>query len=109
MGVSILILYVVVLVVRQTIEPKIVGQQIGVYPLLTLLAMYTGLKLIGFAGLIIGPITFLLIRNILTTIYKNKPIKEILYPSSAQSPGPEKKPDVIKENSNASEETANSD
>lgn len=86
MGVSILILYVVVLVIRQTVEPKVVGHQIGVYPLLTLLAMYTGLKLIGFAGLIIGPITFLLIRNILVTIYKNKPIKEILSPSSVESP-----------------------
>lgn len=86
MGVSILILYVVVLVIRQTVEPKVVGQQIGVYPLLTLLAMYTGLKLIGFAGLIIGPITFLLIRNILITIYKDKSIKEILNPAAVNGP-----------------------
>lgn len=78
MGISILVLYVVVLVIRQIVEPKVVGQQIGVYPLLTLFAMYTGLKLIGFAGLILGPISFLLIRNILTTIYKDKPIKEII-------------------------------
>lgn len=86
MGVSILILYVVVLVIRQTVEPKVVGQQIGVYPLLTLAAMYTGLKLIGFAGLIIGPITFLLIRNILITIYKDKSIKEILNPVAVNGP-----------------------
>lgn len=86
MGVSILILYVVVLVIRQTVEPKVVGQQIGVYPLLTLLAMYTGLKLIGFAGLILGPITFLLIRNILITIYKDKSIKEILNPAAVNGP-----------------------
>jgi len=99
MGVSILILYVVVLVIRQTVEPKIVGHQIGVYPLLTLLAMYTGLKLIGFAGLIIGPITFLLIRNILATIYKDKSIKEILSPSSARNP-------VAAEDSGAAEENA---
>ncbi len=97
MGVSILILYVVVLVIRQTVEPKVVGHQIGVYPLLTLLAMYTGLKLIGFAGLIIGPITFILIRNILITIYKNKPIKEILSPSSSYNSIAEEKPDVVEE------------
>lgn len=78
MGISVIVLYVVVLVIRQIVEPKVVGQQIGVYPLLTLFAMYTGLKLIGFAGLILGPITFLLIRNILMTIYKDKSIKEII-------------------------------
>ncbi len=78
MGISLIVLYLVVLVIRQIVEPKVVGQQIGVYPLLTLLAMYIGLKIIGFAGLILGPITFLLIRNILTTIYKNRPIKDII-------------------------------
>lgn len=78
MGVSIIVLYIVVLVIRQIVEPKVVGEQIGVYPLITLFAMYTGLKLIGFAGLILGPITFLLIRNILVTIYKDKSIKEII-------------------------------
>lgn len=78
MGISILVLYLIVLVVRQMVEPKVVGHQIGVYPLLTLMAMYTGLQLIGFAGLIIGPITFVLIRNILIAIYKNRPLKDIL-------------------------------
>lgn len=78
MGISTLVLYLVVLIVRQVIEPKVVGHQIGVYPLMTLLAMYTGLRLIGFAGLILGPITYLIIRNILVTIYKNRPVKEII-------------------------------
>ena len=78
MGVSVIILYFVVLVVRQIVEPKVVGQQIGVHPLLTLLAMYTGLRMIGFAGLILGPITFILIRNILVTIYRKKPVREII-------------------------------
>ena len=106
MGVSILILYVVVLVIRQTVEPKIVGHQIGVYPLLTLLAMYAGLKLIGFAGLIIGPITFILIRNILTTIYKNKSIKEILAPSSVHKSVSKENPNVSEESTDAVEDSA---
>ncbi|MDI9501249.1 MAG: sporulation integral membrane protein YtvI [Bacillota bacterium] len=78
MGVSVIILYLVILVVRQIVEPKVVGQQIGVHPLLTLLAMYIGLKLIGFTGLILGPISFILIRNILVTIYSKRPVKEII-------------------------------
>lgn len=78
MGISVLILYLVITVIRQAIEPKILGEQIGVYPLLTLLAMYAGLRIAGFIGLFLGPITFLLIRNILTMIYKGKSIKEII-------------------------------
>jgi len=84
MGVSIIVLYAIILIVRQMIEPKILGHQIGVYPLLTLMAMYAGLKLFGVAGLILGPITFLLIRNILSGIYKKRSIKDILNKSGPQ-------------------------
>jgi len=85
MGISVFVLYLVILVVRQFVEPKVVGNQIGVHPLLTLLAMYTGLRLIGFIGMILGPITFILIRNILVTIYRNKPIKDIIRFDLAES------------------------
>ncbi|HHW48045.1 MAG TPA: sporulation integral membrane protein YtvI [Clostridiaceae bacterium] len=78
MGISILILYVVVTIVRQVIEPKIVSQQIGVYPLLTLMASYVGLKLLGVLGLFLGPITFLLLKNILSGLFKNRSLKEII-------------------------------
>lgn len=88
MGISLLVLYLVVLVIRQIIEPKVLGHQIGVYPLLTLVAMYTGLELIGFAGLILGPITFLLIRNIFIAIYKNRTFKDIIGFGSAGTSEP---------------------
>lgn len=78
LGVSLLILYLVIIIVRQLLEPKVLGHQIGLYPLVTLLAMYVGLKTIGFAGLILGPITFLLLRNIFTSVYKNKPLKDLI-------------------------------
>lgn len=78
LGISIFVLYLLILIIRQIIEPRIVGQQIGVHPLLTLIAMYLGLQLIGVAGLILGPITFILIRNIISTIYKGKTFKDII-------------------------------
>ncbi len=78
MGLSLVILYGIVLVVRQMIEPKVLGQQIGVHPLLTLLAMYSGLKLLGVIGLIIGPITLLLLKNILQGVFKGRTLKEYL-------------------------------
>ena len=46
-GFSILGLYIFVLAVRQFLEPKIVSSKIGVHPIFTLIAMYTGFKLIG--------------------------------------------------------------
>ncbi|TEB16570.1 pheromone autoinducer 2 transporter [Pelotomaculum sp. FP] len=55
-GVKLTILYGLVLVVRQVMEAKIVSANLGLHPLETLLAMYAGLKTIGLAGLILGPI-----------------------------------------------------
>jgi sporulation integral membrane protein YtvI len=77
-GISILILYLIILVVRQTIEPKIVSSQIGVHPLVTLMAMYFTYKLIGAGGLIAGPIAVVIITNIYNTLYRadKKVIKE---------------------------------
>ncbi len=60
------ILYLTVTVVRQTLEPKVISTQIGLYPLVTLMAIYIGLKLFGFIGIILGPIiviTFLALQK----------------------------------------------
>lgn len=70
-------LYLFILVVRQLIEPKIVGTQIGIYPLLTLIAMYTGTQFAGIWGLILGPIVLIVLKNILGSIYESGALKEI--------------------------------
>jgi sporulation integral membrane protein YtvI len=54
-GIALLVLYGVITVVRYMIEPKIVGQQLGIHPVVTLMSMFAGMKLIGAAGLILGP------------------------------------------------------
>ncbi|MDF2511938.1 MAG: putative rane protein [Herbinix sp.] len=56
LGIGMLILYIIITAVRQTVEPKIVGQQIGLHPILTLLLMYVGAQLMGVLGLFILPI-----------------------------------------------------
>lgn len=56
------ILYGVVLVFRQIIEPKVVAENVGLDPLLTLVALFVGLQLFGFIGLIIGPVSLVLIN-----------------------------------------------
>lgn len=51
------ILYLCTTITRQALEPKVVGEQIGIHPLLTLTALYLGVKLLGAPGLILGPFT----------------------------------------------------
>lgn len=50
------ILTAVLLIIRRTLEPKVMGSQIGLSPLSTLISMYLGLKLFGFLGFFIGPL-----------------------------------------------------
>ncbi len=56
MGTKLSILAVVLLAIRRTVEPKVMGRHIGLSPLATLIAMYLGLKLIGFLGFFVGPL-----------------------------------------------------
>lgn len=71
-------LYLFVLAVRQLIEPKVVGTQIGIYPLLTLAAMYAGVQITGnVLGLIIGPIVLIIMKNILAQIYEKGMLKNL--------------------------------
>ncbi|MFD1038752.1 sporulation integral membrane protein YtvI [Virgibacillus byunsanensis] len=56
MGVQLSVLAIVLLAIRRTIEPKMMGQHIGLSPLATLIAMFLGLKLLGILGFILGPL-----------------------------------------------------
>ena len=51
MGIKLLVIYAIVTVVRNYVEPKIVGAQLGLHPIITLVSMFIGLRLFGFWGL----------------------------------------------------------
>lgn len=55
------ILYGIVIIQRQIMEPKIVAENIGLDPLVTLISLFAGLQLFGVAGLIIGPVLVVII------------------------------------------------
>jgi len=63
-AIKILILYAVVTVVRQYLEPKVVGSQIGLHPLVTLLCMYVGAYLFGAVGLLGLPVTVTILKKL---------------------------------------------
>ena len=54
---GLLVLYGIVVVVRGIVEPRIIGVQLGLHPLVTLCAIYAGFQLMGVLGMILFPIT----------------------------------------------------
>ncbi len=61
-AIGLMIIYAVITVIRQYIEPKIVGSSLGVHPLVTLAGLYFGLKLFGFMGMFIVPLAVMTIK-----------------------------------------------
>ncbi|MBR5702318.1 MAG: sporulation integral membrane protein YtvI [Oscillospiraceae bacterium] len=63
-GIGMAILYVVVIIVRQIMEPRIVGRQVGLPPLVTLACMFVGTSLFGGVGLFGLPILAAILTNL---------------------------------------------
>lgn len=61
-GIGLLVIYVIISVIRQYIEPKIVGDSLGVHPLITLMGLYFGLKFFGFLGMFVVPLTVMTLK-----------------------------------------------
>ncbi len=62
LGIGLLILYAVITVIRQILEPRLVAMNVGIHPVLTLMGMYLGVQLFGVIGLFLLPITFVLLK-----------------------------------------------
>ena len=60
---GLIILYVVIIIVRNIMEPKIVGQQIGIHPLAMLISMYVGLQVFGVIGIFVLPILLVVVKG----------------------------------------------
>ena len=72
-----IIIYIIMIVTRQFMEPRIVSNQIGIHPIFTLIAMYTGFKLIGVLGLLVGPIILIILKSIFGTMIDKGVVKSI--------------------------------
>lgn len=72
-----MVTYVISIIVRQMIEPRVVSHNIGVHPLITLISMYLGFKLFGVLGMIFGPIIMVILKDVFTAIYSTGYIKKI--------------------------------
>lgn len=70
LSICIVILQVVVFVVRQALSPRVMSSQLGLHPILTLISIYVGNKIMGVLGMIIFPIFAILLVSLYTS-YKN--------------------------------------
>ena len=62
MGIGLLVIYAIISVIRQIIEPKLVAGQVGISPIITIIAMYVGIKVFGAIGIFILPFIVIIIK-----------------------------------------------
>ena len=72
LGVGMLILLLIISIVRQIIEPKILGDSFGVHPLVSLITLYIGLKLFGVVGMVLLPMIVMIVLSETTKSFKAK-------------------------------------
>jgi sporulation integral membrane protein YtvI len=63
-GIKLLVLYVIVGGVRQVLEAKVVGDQVGLHPLAILLSLYLGFHFFGALGIVVGPLVTILLKSL---------------------------------------------
>ena len=77
LGVAIIILWIIMSIIRQFLEPRLVSKHIGTHPIFTLIAMYTGFKILGILGMLIGPIILIIIKNVFATLIDDGVVKSL--------------------------------
>ncbi len=79
-AIGFLIMYGIITVVRNIIEPKFVGEQIGIHPVLMLIGLYIGVKVFGVVGIFLVPIMFIVIKDLYNKgiIFSSNKEKEVL-------------------------------
>ena len=77
LGVAIIVLLITMAIVRNMLEPRLVSKHIGIHPVFTLIAMYTGYKTIGVFGMILGPILLIVLKEIYSPLIEKGVLRSI--------------------------------
>jgi sporulation integral membrane protein YtvI len=80
LAIGLLVLYIIIIGSRQVLQAKVIGQNLGIDPLLTLLSIYLGINLFGWKGLFIGPLVVVIVRALIHSGIippLNKPTKKV--------------------------------
>ena len=71
-----LLLYFAADLLRQFLEPRMLGKEMGMHPALMLASVYIGFFVYGFAGFLLGPATVLIVRVAAMEILNKKDRKK---------------------------------
>lgn len=104
LGIGLLVVYAIISVIRQVIEPKLVASQLGLPPFVTIMAMYIGSQLFGFIGLFLLPITVMLLKvlndeGVIHIFKKKAPVVEEVTVSAKETAPDEKSGEKSESNS----------
>ncbi len=61
-GISLIVLFVICEIIRQIVEPRIIGKNLGLHPLVTLILMYVGFSAFGLFGILLTPLFTVLLE-----------------------------------------------
>lgn len=73
MTISLTILYMIIIISRQILEPKILSSNMGMHPLVALIGLFVGFQLWGLLGILIAPVMLVL----LNALYQAGVMKQI--------------------------------
>lgn len=59
-GIGLIVLFILITVIRRVLEPKVIGDAVGIGALPALISMYVGFKLVGVIGFFIGPLVIII-------------------------------------------------
>ena len=76
-AVELLVIWGAIALFRRVGEPKVVGNQTGLSPILSLVSIYVGMKLAGVAGMILGPVVFLVVLNVCRAGVFDGPVADV--------------------------------
>ncbi len=66
LGIRLFVLWVIISVIREFAEPRIVGKTLGISPVLTLFSMYAGFRLFGVIGMLLSPLILMLAKSFIS-------------------------------------------
>ena len=72
MALGLFVIYMVIVITKNILEPKLIAKNLGVSPLVSLIGMYLGMKILGITGLIIVPTILMIIIQIIKVKYELK-------------------------------------
>ena len=66
-----LVTYICCMIAREYLEPKFISEKTGVSPVLTLLGIYVGIRILGFPGIVLGPLYVLMLHIFYVELVEN--------------------------------------